>query len=56
MTGDEGQEVCEARLPQEEIDQLCARFGVIERPRQLNLDLFVQAMMISSGRHHLKEQ
>ena len=40
MTGDEGRQVFEAMLPQEEIDRLCQEFGVIERPRQLNLGMW----------------
>jgi hypothetical protein len=29
MTGDEVRQVCEAMLPQEEIERLCEEFGVI---------------------------
>jgi DDE family transposase len=47
MTGDEVRAVCEAMLPQEEIERLCQPFGVIER--QLNLGMFVRAMVISAG-------
>jgi hypothetical protein len=36
-------------LPQEEIDHLCEPFGVIERQRQLNLGMFVRALVISAG-------
>jgi putative transposase len=36
-------------LPQEEIDHLCKQFGVIARQRQLNLGMFVRAMVISAG-------
>jgi hypothetical protein len=36
-------------LPQEEMDRLCATCGVIERERQLNLGMFVRAMVISAG-------
>ena len=49
MTGDEGRQVFEAMLPQEEIDRLCEQFGVIERQRKLNLGMFVRAMVISAG-------
>ena len=49
MTGDEVRQVCEAMLPQGEIDCLCAPFGVIERQRQLKLGMFVRAMVISAG-------
>jgi putative transposase len=49
MTGDEVPQVFEAILPQEEIDRLCQQCGVIERQRQLNLGMFVRAMVISAG-------
>jgi hypothetical protein len=49
MTGDEVRQVFEAMLPQEEIDRLCEEFGVIARPRQLNLGMCVRAMVISAG-------
>jgi putative transposase len=49
MTGDEVRQVFEAMLPQEEIERLCQRFGVIERQRKLNLGMFVRAMVISAG-------
>jgi hypothetical protein len=49
MTGDEVRQVFEARLPQEEMDRLCATCGVIERERQLNLGRFVRARVISAG-------
>jgi hypothetical protein len=49
MTGDEVREVFEAIWPQEEIDRLCQQFGVVERQRQLNLGMFVRAMVISAG-------
>jgi hypothetical protein len=49
MTGDEVRRVCEAMLPQEEMDRLCATCGVIERERKLNLGMFVRAMVISAG-------
>jgi hypothetical protein len=42
-------QVFEAMLPQQEIDQLCKQFGVIERQRKLNLGMFVRAMVISVG-------
>ena len=35
MTGDEVRQVCEAMLPQEEIDRLCQQGGVIERQRPM---------------------
>src|SRR5918994_5082100 len=49
MTGDEVRKVFEAILPQEEMEHLCQQFGVIERERQLNLGMFVRAMVISAG-------
>jgi hypothetical protein len=49
MTGDEGREVFEAILPQEESERLCQQLGVMERQRQLNLGMFVRAMVISAG-------
>jgi hypothetical protein len=49
MTGDEVRQVFETMLPQEEIDRLCQPCGVIERQRQLNLGMFVRAMVISAG-------
>ena len=49
MTGDEGRHVCEAMVPQGEIDGLCAQFGVIERQRQLQLGRFGRALVISAG-------
>jgi hypothetical protein len=49
MTGDKVRQVFEAMLPQQEIDRLCKRFGVIERERKLNLGMFVRAMVISAG-------
>jgi hypothetical protein len=49
MTGDEVREVFEAIWPQEEIERLCQQLGVIERQRQLNLGMFVRAMVMSAG-------
>jgi len=49
MTGDDGRQVFEAMLPQDEMDRLCATFGVIERERKRNLSMFVRAMVISAG-------
>lgn len=49
MTGDEVRQVCEAMVPQDEIDRLCQQFGVIERQRKLQLGMFVRAMVISAG-------
>jgi hypothetical protein len=49
MTGDKVRQVFEAMLPQQEIDRLCKRFGVIERERKLNLGIFVRAMVVSAG-------
>src|SRR5215207_3268409 len=49
MTGDEVRQVFEAMRPQEEMDRLCATCGVIERERQLDLGMFVRAMVISAG-------
>ena len=49
MTGDEVRQVFEAMLPQDEMDRLCATFGVIERERKLHLGMFVRAMVIAAG-------
>jgi putative transposase len=49
MTGDEVRQVCEAMLPQEEIDRLCQQCGVIARQRKLHLGMLVRAMVISAG-------
>lgn len=49
MTGDEVRKVFGELLPQDEINRLCQQFGVIERQRQLNLGMFVRAMVISAG-------
>ena len=49
MTGDEGREVCEAMLPQAEIDRLCQEFGVVQRQRQRNLGMLGRAMVMSAG-------
>jgi hypothetical protein len=49
MTGEEGRQICETRLPQDEIDRLCLQGGVIERQRQLDLRRLVRAMVISAG-------
>ena len=49
MPGDDGRQVFEAMLPQDEMDRLCTTFGVIERERKLNLGMFVRAMVISAG-------
>jgi hypothetical protein len=49
MTGDEGRQVVEAMLPQEELDRLCAAVGAIERPRQLHRGMCVRAMVLSAG-------
>lgn len=49
MTGDEGREVFEAIVPQEEMDRLCQPCGVSERQRQRNLGMFGRAMVISAG-------
>jgi hypothetical protein len=49
MTGDEVRQVFEAMLPPEAIDRLCEQLGVIERQRQVNLGIFVRAMVISAG-------
>jgi hypothetical protein len=49
MTGDEGRQVFEAMLPQEEIARLCQRFGVMARQRKLNRGMVVRAMVLSAG-------
>ena len=49
MTGDEVRQVFEAMLPQDAIDRLCQECGVIERQRQLHLEMSVRAMVISAG-------
>jgi hypothetical protein len=49
MTGDEGRQVFEAMLPQEEINRLCQACGVVQRERKRNLGMFVRAMVISAG-------
>jgi hypothetical protein len=49
MTGDEVRQVVEAMVPQEESDRFCEECGVSERQRQLNLGMFVRAMVISAG-------
>jgi hypothetical protein len=49
MTGEEVQQVFEAILPQQEIEQLCVQCGVIERRRKLHLGMLVRAMVIAAG-------
>jgi hypothetical protein len=49
MTGEDVRQVIEAILPQQEIERLCAQFGVIERQRKLHLGMLVRAMIISAG-------
>jgi DDE family transposase len=49
MTGEEVRQVFEAILPEQDIDRLCAQFGVIERQRKLHLGMLVRAMIISAG-------
>lgn len=49
MTGDDGRTVFEQMLPQDEMDRLCQRCGVIARQRKLNLGRLVRAMVISAG-------
>src|ERR671925_898399 len=49
MTGEDVRQVFEAILPQQEIERLCAQFGVIERQRKLHLGMLVRAMVISAG-------
>jgi hypothetical protein len=49
MTGDEVRHGFEAMWPPEEIDRLCAQFGVIKRERKLKLGMFVRALVISAG-------
>jgi hypothetical protein len=49
MTGEEVRQVCEAILPQHDIERLCAQLGGIERQRKLHLGMLVRAMIISAG-------
>jgi hypothetical protein len=49
MTGEEVRAVCEQMRPQEALNRLCQPCGVIERPRQLNLVLWVRALGMSAG-------
>jgi hypothetical protein len=49
MTGEEVRQVFETRLPQDESDRFGLQGGVIERQRQLDLGMFVRAMVISAG-------
>jgi hypothetical protein len=49
MTGDDGREVFEAILPQEEINRLGVDCGVIAPQRKMNLGRLVRAMVIAAG-------
>jgi putative transposase len=49
VTGEDVREVFEAILPQQDIEQLCAQCGVIERQRKLHLGMLVRAMVIAAG-------
>ena len=49
MTGEDVRQVFEAILPQQDIEQLCAQCGVIERQRKLHLGMLVRAMVIAAG-------
>jgi hypothetical protein len=49
MTGDEGQHVFEAILPQAAIERLGQQCGVMARQRTLNLGMCVRAMVSSAG-------
>ena len=49
MTGEDVRQVLEAILPHQEMEGLCARFGVIERQRKLHLGMLVRAMVIAAG-------
>ena len=49
MTGDEGRQVFEAMLPQEEIDRLGRECGVVQRARTRNWGMCVRARVISAG-------
>jgi putative transposase len=49
MTGEDVRQVFEAILPPQEIERLCAQFGVIERQRKLPLGMLVRAMVIAAG-------
>jgi len=49
MTGEDVRQVFEAILPHQELERLCAEFGVIERQRKLHLGILVRAMVIAAG-------
>ena len=49
MTGSEVRTVCEALLPQGEMDRRCRQCRVIARQRQLNLAMLVRALVIAAG-------
>src|SRR4030095_14079111 len=49
ITGEDVRQVFEAILPHQEIERLCAQFGVIERQRKLHLGMLVRAMVITAG-------
>jgi putative transposase len=49
MTGEDVRQVFEAILPHQEMEGLCARFGVIERQRKLHLGMLVRALVIAAG-------
>jgi hypothetical protein len=49
MTGEAGRQVCETRLPQDEIERLCQPCGVLARQRQRDLGRLVRAMVRSAG-------
>src|SRR5918996_1646293 len=48
-TGEDVRQVCEAILPDEEIEHLCRQCGVSERQRKLPLGMLVRAMVIAAG-------
>jgi putative transposase len=49
MTGEDVRQGFEAILPPQDIERLCAQFGVIARQRKLHLGMLVRAMIISAG-------
>ena len=49
MTGEDVRQVFEAILPHQEIERLCAPFGVIERQCKLDLGMLGRAMVIAAG-------
>jgi hypothetical protein len=50
MMGEDVRQVFEVFLPQQEIERLCAQFGVIERQRKLHLGMLVRANLLMARR------